>query len=74
MPTPSTSVMHGPTSTATVPYPTQEDLAQQAAGSGGGGGGKKGGAGSASAAEAAALSFRIEKKKVLSAVLKNMGG
>eukprot|EP00198_Chlamydomonas_reinhardtii_P006814 XP_001696150.1 protein N-methyltransferase [Chlamydomonas reinhardtii] len=51
-----------------------EDLAQQAAGSGGGGGGKKGGAGSASAAEAAALSFRIEKKKVLSAVLKNMGG
>ncbi|KAG2445470.1 hypothetical protein HXX76_000087 [Chlamydomonas incerta] len=55
---------------AAAPSSLQEDLAQQASGSGG----KKGGAGSASAVEAMALSFRIEKKKVLSAVLKNMGG
>ncbi|KAG2428873.1 hypothetical protein HYH02_014196 [Chlamydomonas schloesseri] len=58
---------------AAAPTSLKEDLALQASGSSGSGG-KKGGAGSATAAEAMALSFRIEKKKVLSAVLKNMGG
>ncbi len=52
----------------------QEDMAAAAAGGAGGGGGKKdrGGGGDA-VATAAALAFRIEKKKVLTAVLSNMG-